>query len=757
MTLHTKAAQDEIYDIFNESTKTGDLSEEQGTDESEVDDDDFSSTGESTGTGHISVTTSEFEEETQGDATAETKTRVTEGEATGTHTKWTDFDTRKDVPGRGGDDHEDEHTGDIEDGTSVVSPAGPEAKTEEEEEWIPHKDLTSGQEDDEGATTPTSPTPAVQNRQTRYIPIPPADFEAPTRPYRDPEQVAQSKLPFMTPIMEKTESSLGNTATAAKRHQEEEEDYFNSKTPCPKGTFEERELETPELVSRRSGETGSSPFEEVFRDVAERHPEPQGSPPAREVNAMVVKVGKPVVPIKSNLVDRSKATLARTPASKSTKDIGSKGPVIKDTQCNPMDESIRATILREMHPPLSTFKGFIDRSQEICGRKTEIRKYCKSLSSSKSRDRSASMQRPPVFDFAGAERQFAVKKELGTGAYAPVYLTEQADGADESDSDDEQRRNRFSQPERRNIEALKMEEPPSAWEFYILRSAKRRLGVSRAADSVIDAYEMHLFKDEGYLIEEFREHGTLLDLVNLSVREQSATSGFTGTGMDEALAMFFTVELLRTVEGLHNKGIIHGDLKADNVLMRFDTPPHDSSEVSSRYMRDGTGGWSCKGISLIDFGRGMDMRAFTPNVQFIADWETGDTDCAEMRELRPWTFQADYHGLAAIMHTMLFGRYIETVAEKGASLGAGAAMTFRLKENLKRYWQTEIWGEAFSLLLNSARHVQGEEGGRLPALRGLKRIRERMEEWLEGNSDKGVGLRGQIKRMEGLVAARRRA
>ena len=127
-----------------------------------------------------------------------------------------------------------------------------------------------------------------------------------------------------------------------------------------------------------------------------------------------------------------------------------------------------------------------------------------------------------------------------------------------------------------------------------------------------------------------------------------------------------------------------------------------------------------------------------------------------MRELRPWTYQVDYHGLAGIVHSLLFGKYIETVAERGAALGAGATKTYRIRESLKRYWQTEIWNEVLDLLLNPLMHLEEEEGRKLPVLKGMKSVREKMEAWLEGNCEKGVGLKSLIRRMETAVKDKRR-
>ncbi|KAL9092230.1 MAG: hypothetical protein Q9159_000989 [Coniocarpon cinnabarinum] len=708
VTICTKAARDEMYDLFNQTLDANDTTEV--IDDGLSSDDDYTSAGDSTGgTGHISTTTSDFEDD-HTDADLVEVASAPDTEETGNNTGWTDFDTRKDLPdhGHNGQNDTDDVEASPEEGSDMSENAGDAVLDEE-------------------VKTPNSPELLVETKRTFTIPLPPDDIEAPTRPYRDPEQVAQSRLPFMTPIAEQTESSMGTGLTY------KEKDYFNIKTPCPKGG-----QRTP-VIPEDEGELLSSPFQEELEEALNnRHPIPQPKlDPAPQ---------RSVVPLSP--------AISNTPAPKISKDATMKGPIVRDRQCNPTNESIRQTILMEMHPPLSSFKGFFDHGLQMSNRRTDIRRYCKATAKGgKSlNEKTCTVTLPPILTFDGAERQLAVQRELGAGAFAPVYLAEPIDEESEEVADVTGSANGA----RRRLEAVKMEDPPSSWEFYIIRAAKRRLGVSRAADSIIDAYEMHLFQDEGFLVEEYRDQGTLLDLINVCTREHAA-AGNSGA-MDETLAMFFTVELFRTVEGLHGKGIIHGDLKPDNVMIRFEDPTNVSSceELSANYDRSGAGGWSAKGISLIDFGRGIDMRAFQPNVQFIADWETSATDCAEMRELRPWTFQADYHGLAAIVHVMLFGKYIDTIADRGGALGAGATKTYRLRESLKRYWQTEIWQEVFAFLLNSGRAAECEEGGRLPALKSLKTVRERMEGWLEDNCDKGVGLKGSIKKAEASVMTRRR-
>lgn len=686
MTINTKEALDEVYDLFNQTlTKVEDAPDETQSQVDSDDDDDYTSAGESTTTGRFSTATSEAGDETQADFTMASQANLSIGDSTN-GSGWSEFTEVKELPAHLDDEGDTEDVGTETAAVSqeeLATPTSPTASHQElEQDWVQVETVESVQEQ-----------PGMGRRAFSY---------------------RSRQLPFMTPIVEKTESSLGAMTALA------EKEYFNAKTPSRKNN-----------VNLQDNEFWSSPFRPNTEDKEN------------------VKVSQPEFRKPDGVI---KSVLKSQPLA--VKDVArdrAKGPIIPDAQCNPVDEIIRQVILSEIQPPLSSYTGFFDRRGQIAARGVDIRKYTKAMKGKG--DKPLNMSAQPQLVLEGSSRQYQIRRELGKGAFAPVYLADslQVEPNPEEIGDENKPVVRMGEgefgPRRDNLEAVKMEEPPSAWEFYIMRQAKRRLGVSRASESIVEAYEMHLFEDECFLIEEFLGQGTLLDLVNVCRAE--------GGAMDELVAMFFTVELLRTVEALHAKGLIHGDLKADNILIRLNTLLTDV-DWSPQYHRSGTNGWSEKGITVIDFGRGIDMKVFKPDVQFIADWKTTEADCAEMREMRPWTYQVDYHGLAGIVHSMLFGKYLETVAERGATLGAGATKTYKIRESLKRYWQTELWNDVFGLLLNPLMRLETEDGRKLPVLQGMKGLRERMEGYLEANGEKGAGLKNCLRRMENTIKERRK-
>jgi checkpoint serine/threonine-protein kinase len=709
--MHTRAATDEIYGIFNQPLKAETEGDADSFCGSDYEDDDCASTGDSTGTGHLSAASSDFgDEETQmfhksyDDTDYANTTRAESVDGDGSD--WTDFNPDRDIPNAEVTSH------------SVVSDGA------------------------EGSSIQGTP------ERKGFIPEMPEDYAPPWGTYRDPAIMAQNRLPFMTPIVERTESIPSLTAAR--------NSVYNAKTPSkprsPVGNFllsSPLGTNTPYHGDHTLGSTADVPFSPMaFKALAPK-------PRRREA-------------------------------------------IIRDAQCNPTDKGIRNTILNSLEKPLATYTGYHGHVEDS-NYASMIQKFVKTKTRRSKSGGDGSFD-TPILEFPGAERSYIIRRELGAGAYAPVYLAESVDSLEsyDSDSDDNASPNgKISQLSKSNayetprfpFEAVKVENgPSSAWEFYMIRTAYSRLRQStdhsRAADSIVRAHELHVHQRESFLVEDYRGHGTILDLVNIVRNEAINPTHTSEGGLEEVLAMFFSVELFRTVEALHANGVLHGDIKADNCLVRLDD--HNPNEAPSKalsmldlgadetafdpresihYSPSGSHGWQQKGLVLIDFGRSIDMQAFSPGVQFMADWETGTHECNEIREMRPWTHQIDLYGIAGVIHVLLFGKYVESTPINGDE--NASSRTYRIRESLKRYWDREIWAGVFDLLLNPGaerwQRIERENGADaglssapiLPVLHSMRHVRRGMEEWLLANAEK-KGLALQIRKIEALLAERKK-
>jgi checkpoint serine/threonine-protein kinase len=232
-----------------------------------------------------------------------------------------------------------------------------------------------------------------------------------------------------------------------------------------------------------------------------------------------------------------------------------------------------------------------------------------------------------------------------------------------------------------------VEKPGAVWEAVILDRILTRLDPAQRL-SIIRPRELFSFADESYLVLDYMPQGTLLDAVNKASTMGIAPATAGGpSALDELVAIFFTIELLRLIESLHRSQFIHGDIKIDNCLVRLDDIPASEGGASSwspQYSPTGADGWRHKGAKLIDFGRAIDMSLFPAGEKqkFKADWKVDERDCVEMREDREWSYETDYFGLASICYCMLFGKYITT--EEGVAPQGKSGRWHKIATPLKR-------------------------------------------------------------------------
>ncbi|GBE88384.1 predicted protein [Sparassis crispa] len=407
--------------------------------------------------------------------------------------------------------------------------------------------------------------------------------------------------------------------------------------------------------------------------------------------------------------------------------------------CNPFDPPTVTKLLSLISPD----HEFHDLRQQDAQKLDTMEKFAKKKSRRTSGNTTSRiLEDGETLQLNLFDRQFAVVDKLGEGGFGAVFgavdldlaaRKEEDEGDDDNDDDDELDKCKI---------ALKVVKPRNLWEFHVLRRIHRTLP-PHLRQSVVVPQALYAFRDESFLILELCRQGTLLDIVN-----RAGQAGITQQGacLDELLVIFFAIELMRLLEGMHRAGFIHGDVKIDNCLLRLEDVPGPPSAWTSEYQPSGDGGWRHKGIKMIDFGRTIDTRLFPAGQRYVAEWPTDARDCLEMREGRPWTFQPDYFGLAGIIYCMLYGKYIEAASVVSASDPASdGKQRFRLATPFKRYWQVNLWTRLFDLLLNS---TLVHPDGHLPVCDELAELRVEMETWLQANCNRASNsLKGLLKKI----------
>ncbi|CAK5283759.1 unnamed protein product [Mycena citricolor] len=396
--------------------------------------------------------------------------------------------------------------------------------------------------------------------------------------------------------------------------------------------------------------------------------------------------------------------------------------------CNPFEESVMSALLSLTVPD----RYFYDLEHEDANLLDALQKFTKRV-----RKSSGEVLEGGRYSLNLHGHRFGVTDKLGEGGFGAVFrakdLGNKQEDDDEEEEDDEED---DDDDEMSSAVALKVVRPRNVWEYRVLRRLHAAVE-PHLRQSIVLPHALFAFRDESYLAMDICPQGTLLNIVNGANAGSLAQAGGT---LDELLVMFFTVELLRVVDGMHSAGFIHGDLKIDNCLLRLEDVPGGPSAWSSMYNPTGEDGWRCKGIKLIDFGRTIDTRLFPAGQQFVGDWEADARDCFELREKRPWTWQTDYFGLAGVVYCLLFGKYIQ---ENSVGTRNGRRT---IDTPFKRYWQGELWEGLFDILLNPGL-VRADAS--LPVCAELAAVREQMEGWLQGNCNRASNtLKGLLKKVE---------
>jgi checkpoint serine/threonine-protein kinase len=461
--------------------------------------------------------------------------------------------------------------------------------------------------------------------------------------------------------------------------------------------------------------------------------------------------------------------------------------------CNPQDRQLQLALLENSLLALEDMDGFMDCTK--LGNPPKIGNALEEAANS-GPNRLCHIKFGPQLcvtfkvmrrlDAGGPSRVYLVKEPnegfISRRALESEYFVEEADDDDEYEEDftmsmmDFENIDVDAKPSRTS--ALKVQSPGSPWEFFALNILRDRLQ-PEILTSVATPLSCHLFSDASCLRLQHSCHGSLVDIVGWSANDGYGIgfgSEHRDGGIDELLAAFFVIEVLKVVEAIHMAGFVHGKVKAENVLVRFNKY---NGAWEPCYSPNGSGGWSAKGITLIDFGKSFDLMAFPADQQFIlppeedtrcsastkADGTKPDRfvepplNCWEVLNGKPVCYEADWYGVAGILHLLLFGKALN-IKEV---LTSDDRMQIRLASTFKRYWQVELWNEVFDVLLNSGALIEDDNViadvasqddfqdlvAEFPAAAKIRETRKKIEDWLVSACSKaGKSLKSLLQRVE---------
>eukprot|EP01113_Clastostelium_recurvatum_P026652 TRINITY_DN3198_c0_g1_i3.p1 TRINITY_DN3198_c0_g1~~TRINITY_DN3198_c0_g1_i3.p1 ORF type:complete len:1237 (+),score=310.06 TRINITY_DN3198_c0_g1_i3:59-3712(+) len=282
-----------------------------------------------------------------------------------------------------------------------------------------------------------------------------------------------------------------------------------------------------------------------------------------------------------------------------------------------------------------------------------------------------------IFDLP--ELSLKVQEFIGEGVSAEVFAVNRLNGPDDSDS----------------CYALKVQHTPNPWEFYISTQVQKRVSEDMI-DNFIGVYSYHMYSDKAFLFMDIAAW-SLQDVMNAYARVDKK--------IEEPLVMYYTIELLKTVQALHSAGFIHGEITPANLLIKNE---HDDSIKWEEWAPGYENGWDMKGLRLIDYRRTINTKLFPKNTVFVNDTQASSYRCIEMMQGTSWTYQVDLFGVCDVIHCLLHGQHMEV--EQGPDGKWKPKLAFR------KFWQQELWKQIFESLLNVGLMPVNADDGALPDL-----------------------------------------
>ncbi|KAJ9087213.1 protein kinase [Entomophthora muscae] len=220
--------------------------------------------------------------------------------------------------------------------------------------------------------------------------------------------------------------------------------------------------------------------------------------------------------------------------------------------------------------------------------------------------------------------------------------------------------------------------------FKVIHAGKAKvLKIQKSTMAIREFYILNQVQQRhSAILGDFYTGITLLAYINAAVKSPG--------GLSETNVVLITKQLMGAVLSLHSMGILHNDIKLDNVLV-----DHTTNKPSVR---------------LIDFGRSIDLRLLPPNAELVAIkpyMEDIPTDVQRLsphqQDLgRPWIYHEDYFGMATVLYSLLTCRILETFRQV-PSTDAALPPRFSPTPSVSnpRLSRPGFWNQVLDTLINS--------------------------------------------------------
>ncbi|KAI5965574.1 BUB1 [Candida pseudojiufengensis] len=302
----------------------------------------------------------------------------------------------------------------------------------------------------------------------------------------------------------------------------------------------------------------------------------------------------------------------------------------------PLTLEMQESIIDSLSIPITTYPGYINNSSLVNNKLKGLKEMIRNT------QRLIKGTRSTLIDYLG-EEVYSIIEVMNEDD--DTYLVESGLG---------------------NLKLLKLMEPTSRWEFYIIHRIHRKLlGKPELSKFYIKSDVLHYFKDESFLLLDHTCHRKSLSMVIKSIRTKYGK-------INELFCIFIAIELLKAIKSLHDIDIVHGNLKLENILINFEL--EDNRLWSSQISNFEQNFWDKKNIILFNFKDALDFgevrKASNRNMVKVNGFDEN------------LLFMNDYKSVFNILHSLVYG---DEVSSKTDSIQFIAGNLWRqLFETLKR-------------------------------------------------------------------------